>query len=148
MPLNLSISTGSTTPIYRQIVDQICEAVATGELSGGEQLPSIRALAEQLVINPNTVARTYGDLIRDGVLDAQQGRGVFVAARPRRPVYTRAERVRRIRASLDAFVSQGVHLGCSADELRALLDARLKPLDGPPAPPAHLPSQNNSRGVS
>src|SRR3954469_22432400 len=105
MALNLQISTGSTVPIYRQIVDQICQAIATRDLAAGEQLPSVRALAEQLVINPNTVARIYSQLIRDGVLEAQQGKGVFVATR-RRAVYTKAERLRRIRDSLEAFVSQ------------------------------------------
>jgi GntR family transcriptional regulator len=124
MPFDLSISTGSTVPIYRQIVDQICHAVAAGELAPGEQLPSVRALAEQLVINPNTVARTYGDLVRDGVLEARPGKGVFVARR--RPVYTRAERLRRIAPSLDAFVAQGVYLGFTPDEMREMLEEKLK----------------------
>jgi GntR family transcriptional regulator len=129
MAFELSISTGSTVPIYRQIVDQICRAIATGALAPGEQLPSVRALAERLVVNPNTVARTYGDLIRDGVLESQAGRGVFVPRRPRRPGYTRAERLRRIRDSLDAFVSQGVYLGFTPDELRDVLESRLKQLE-------------------
>jgi GntR family transcriptional regulator len=124
MPFDLSISTGGTVPIYRQIVDQICHAVAAGELAAGEQLPSVRALAEQLVINPNTVARTYGDLVRDGVLEARPGKGVFVARR--RPVYTRPERLRRIGPSLDAFVAQGVYLGFTPEEMRELLETKLK----------------------
>jgi GntR family transcriptional regulator len=124
MGFDLSISTGGTVPIYRQIVDQICHAVAAGELAPGEQLPSVRALAEQLVINPNTVARTYGDLVRDGVLEARPGKGVFVARR--RPVYTRTERLRRIAPSLDAFVAQGVYLGFTPDEMREMLDAKLR----------------------
>ncbi|MGB7161052.1 MAG: GntR family transcriptional regulator [Tepidisphaeraceae bacterium] len=127
MGFDISVSAGNTVPIYRQIVDQICHAVATGELAPGEQLPSVRALAERLVINPNTVARTYGDLIRDGVLEAQQGKGVFVARR--RPVYTITERRRRIGASLDAFVNQGVHLGFTPDELRQALESRLRRLE-------------------
>src|SRR6478672_5915264 len=109
MPLEISITTGSTVPIYRQIVDQICRAIATGQLLAGEQLPSVRALAEQLVINPNTVARTYADLIREGVLEAQKGRGVFVARR--RTVYTKTERLRRLDPSLEAFVNEGLYLG-------------------------------------
>src|SRR5437588_10068218 len=117
MPLEISIATGSTVPIYRQIVDQICRAVATGRLVAGEQVPSVRTLAEQLVVNPNTVARTYADLIRDGVLEAQKGKGVFVARR-RRPVYTKTERLRRLQATLDAYVNEGIHLGFTPDELR------------------------------
>src|SRR5215813_6179805 len=115
MALEISISTGSTAPIYRQIVDQICRAVATGALAPGEQMPSVRALAEQLVINPNTVARTYADLIREGVLEAQKGKGVFVARR--RTVYTKTERLRRLDASLQAFVNAGIYLGFTPEEL-------------------------------
>ena len=124
MPLEISITTGSTVPIYRQIVDQVCRAVATGQLVPGEQVLSVRALAEQLVINPNTVARTYADLIREGVLEAQKGKGVFVARR--RAVYTRAERLRRLEATLDAFVNEGVRLGFTPEELRDVLERKLR----------------------
>ena len=124
MPLEISITTGSAVPIYRQIVDQVCRAVATGQLVPGEQVPSVRALAEQLVINPNTVARTYADLIREGVLEAQKGKGVFVARR--RAVYTKAERLRRLEATLDAFVNEGVRLGFTPEELRDALERKLR----------------------
>src|SRR5690349_22519491 len=124
MAFHVSIATGSTVAIHRQISDQICRAIATGQLAPGEQVPSVRALAEQLVINPNTVSRTYSDLIRQGVLEAQRGKGVFVARR--RPVYTKAERLRRIEASLEAFVNEGVYLGFTPDELREALERKLR----------------------
>ena len=126
MAFEISIATGSTVPIYRQIVDQICRGVATGNLVAGEQMPSVRALAEQLVINPNTVARTYADLIRDGVLEAQKGKGVFVARR--RAVYTKTERLRRLEASLEAFVNEGIYLGFEPQELRLALEQKLREL--------------------
>jgi GntR family transcriptional regulator len=131
MPLEVSIATGSTVPIYRQIVDQICRAVATGQLAPGEQLPSVRALAEELVLNPNTIARTYADLIREGVLEAQKGKGVFVAQR-RRPIYTKVERLRRLQATLEAYVNEGVHLGFTPDELREALEGQLREFVAPP----------------
>ena len=127
MAFEISIATGSTTPIYRQIVDQICRAAATGKLVAGEQMPSVRALAEDLVINPNTVARTYADLIREGVLEAQKGKGVFVARR--RAVYTRAERLRRLEASLEAFVNEGIYLGFTPQQVREALERKLRPLE-------------------
>lgn len=130
MPFEISIATGSTVPIYRQIADQICRAAATGQLEPGEQVPSVRALAEQLVINPNTVARTYADLIREGVLEAHKGKGVFVARR--RAVYTKAERLRRLQATLDAYVNEGIYLGFAPEELREALERKLRQL----APPA------------
>src|SRR5690348_7486997 len=137
MALHLSITTGSTVPIHRQIAEQICRAVAMGQLLPGEQVPSVRVLAEQLVINPNTVARTYSDLIRQGVLEAQRGKGMFVARR--RAVYTKAERLRRIDASLRAFVNEGVYLGFTPDELREALERKLQefapvPEKGEPRP--------------
>jgi GntR family transcriptional regulator len=124
MPIEISIVTGSEVPLYRQIVDQICRAIATGQLEAGEQLPSVRTLAEQLVINPNTVRKTYADLVRQGILDSQQGKGVFVAKR--RTVYTKAERMRRINANLEAFVNEGVYLGFTAEEMQDALERKLR----------------------
>ena len=124
MPLTLAIVTGSTSPIYRQIVDQICRAVATGQLVAGEQMPSVRALAEQLVINPNTVARTYADLVRDGILETQKAKGVFVS--DSRPVYTKSERARRLEADLEAFINQGLSLGFTPEELVAAVERKLR----------------------
>jgi GntR family transcriptional regulator len=124
MDFEVSIATGSDVPIYRQIVDQVCRAIATGELAPGAQLPSVRALAEQLVINPNTVRKTYADLIREGILESHQGKGVFVARR--RTVYTKAERARRIDTALEAFVNEGMYLGFTPEELHEALTRKLQ----------------------
>jgi GntR family transcriptional regulator len=97
----------------------------------------VRVLAEQLVINPNTVARTYADLIREGVLEAQKGKGVFVARR--RSVYTKAERLRRLDASLEALVNEGVRLGFSPDELREALERKLRLFPAPAETGGHTP---------
>src|SRR5262249_35170720 len=91
----IDIATGGGIPIYRQIVDQVRLAVVTGALAAGDPMPSVRSLAERLVITPTTVAKAYAELVRDGVLEAQQGRGVFVANK-KRQVYSRAERLRRM----------------------------------------------------
>jgi GntR family transcriptional regulator len=129
----VSVTTGSGTPIYRQIVDQVRLGVATGVLPPGEAMLSLRGLAEQLVVNPNTVARAYADLVRDGVLESHPGRGVFVAAK-RRQVYSRAERRRRLRQALDAFVHEAVFLAFTAGEIRQALDEKLADLDPQPEP--------------
>ena len=108
MPVELSVVTGGTVPIYRQIMDQVCRAVVMGRLESGEQMPSVRVLAEELVLNPNTVSRAYAELIRDGVLEGHQGKGVFVAQR--RPVFTKAERVRRLEEAVAlARTRRGLH---------------------------------------
>ena len=127
MAFRMRVSTGSAAPIHRQIRDRVCEAVHAGDLQEGDRLPSVRALAEMLVVNPNTVARAYADLARDGVLEGRQGKGVFVARR--RPVYTKAERLRRIGEPLDALVNEALFLGIEPAELRGLVDERLGRLE-------------------
>ncbi|HWB58995.1 MAG TPA: GntR family transcriptional regulator [Chthoniobacteraceae bacterium] len=115
MPLNLNIVTGNPAPIYKQIADQVRRAVGTRGLMEGEQMPSVRALAERLVINPNTVARAYAELSRDGILDSQAGRGFFVAKKRR--VFSDAERGRRFEMALEGFVSEALFLDFSEKEI-------------------------------
>ena len=78
MPFEIQITPGGASPIFRQIVDQVRLAAATGRLMAGDQLPSVRALAERLLVNPNTIAKAYGELSREGIIESQQGRGASV----------------------------------------------------------------------
>jgi GntR family transcriptional regulator len=121
------VATGAGTPIYRQIVEQVRLAVATGALAPGEALPSVRSLAEQLVINFNTVGKAYAELVREGVLESLQGKGFFVA--PKRQIYSRAERFRRLRNALDNFIHEAVFLDFSAEDIRKAVDEKLAELD-------------------
>ena len=121
MALELSIATGSSVPIYRQITDQVCLAIAAGHLLPGDPLPSVRAVAERLVVNPNTVARAYADLARDGRVVTQPGRALTVA--PRRQILSEEERGRRLDAALDEFIREVVLLGFGREEIgRRLAD--------------------------
>jgi GntR family transcriptional regulator len=126
MVLALSLSPASDVPIFRQIVQQIHQAVALGRLQIGEQLPAVRTLAEELVINPNTVARSYQELIREGVLESRSGRGVFVAER--RSVFSEEERVRRLQHSAEQLCHEAILLGVPIAELRAVIEAKWKEL--------------------
>lgn len=123
MALELRVTPGSPTPIYRQIIDQVRHGVAGGSRQPGDPLPSIRALAEQLVINPNTVAKAYNELVRDGVLESRQGRGYVVA--DRRQIYSNAERTRRLDEALQSFLSEALVLNFSPDDIRTRLDREL-----------------------
>ena len=78
--MDFSIDVASRTPIYRQLADQIRSAIARGRLRANARLPSVRDLSRRLVVNPNTVARVYTELERDGSLVTRPGMGVFVAA--------------------------------------------------------------------
>ena len=128
MPLDLQISPGGASPIFRQIVDQVRLGARVGRLSAGEQLPSVRALAEKLVVNPNTIAKAYAELIRDGVIESQPGRGVFVAEV--RDVYSRAERIRRIDPLVDALVNEGIALGFTSEQLTSAVQQRCQQVAG------------------
>jgi GntR family transcriptional regulator len=124
---HIRITTGSGTPIYRQIVEQVRLAVATGAVPAGHAMPSVRAEAYRLRVNFNTVAKAYAELVRDGVLESQQGKGFFVAAR--RQVYSDAERLRRLRLAVDSFIQEAVFLDFTADDIRQAVDEKLAALD-------------------
>jgi GntR family transcriptional regulator len=115
MPLTISILTGSNVSIYRQIVEQVCAAVFAGRIHHDESLPSVRALAEELLINPNTVARAYGELAREGVIESRPGRGMFVSQR--RQIYSGPERMRRMEQAVTSLVSEGFMLGFTPAEI-------------------------------
>ncbi len=125
--IDFRVTTGSNIPIYRQIVDCVRRGVATGALQPGEQLPSVRALAEQLVVNPNTIARAFADLVREGVVVSQAGKGLFVA--PRRNVLSDDERARRLETALETFVHETLLLGFKRGEVVEALRAKLKDID-------------------
>ena len=120
----IQITTGSNLPIYQQIVDQIRAGVAGGKLPVGEPMPSVRALAAELVVNPNTVAKAYSILVRDGVLESQRGRGYFVA-QPRE-IYTAKERKRRLDESMDPFLAEALTLGYDAERIVQEVQKRLQ----------------------
>jgi DNA-binding transcriptional regulator YhcF (GntR family) len=122
----ISIATGAGAPIYRQIIDQVRLGVATGALPAGHGLPSVRSLAERLVINANTVAKAYAELVREGVLESRQSLGFFVAEK--RQIYSKVERLRRLRQAADTFIREAIVLDFSADEVRDAVDKRLATL--------------------
>ena len=124
MALALSISPASDVPIFRQIVQQIHRAVALRHLRVGDQLPAVRTMAEMLVINPNTVARSYQELIRDGVLESRSGRGVFVTEK--RQVFSAEERLRRLRHAAEQLCHEAVMLNCGLPEIREIIEAEWK----------------------
>ncbi len=116
------IDPASRLPIYRQLAEQIRDGIARGRLVPGERLPSVRQLSRQLVVNPNTVARAFTELERDGVLNTRAGLGVFVAE-PKDELTKKARR-QRLDDVLDRFLVEAVHLGFSSEELLAIVSER------------------------
>jgi GntR family transcriptional regulator len=110
-------------PIYLQIMEQVKHAIATGALRPGEQLPGIRPLAEELVINPNTVAKAYRELQHEGVIELRHGAGAFVSARA--PAKKEADAVRAGQAIVDGAIEKLRARGLSDEEIRRLVEAKL-----------------------
>ena len=110
-------------PIYLQLMEQVKHAIETGALRPGDQLPGIRPLAEELVINPNTVAKAYRELEHDGVIELRHGAGAFVAATARGRKL--ADKVRLAQPIVGAAVEKLRAKGLSNDEIRRLFEAEL-----------------------
>jgi GntR family transcriptional regulator len=113
----------SPTPIYAQIAARVRIAVASGELATGDALPSVRALAGTLRVNPATVVQAYRDLEHDGVVEMRQGSGTFIATlSPEARGHTRAHEARRLVREL---LEQAARLAICPADLRSAIDAEL-----------------------
>lgn len=117
MLIHLSQSDG--VPIYLQIVNQIKYLVASARLEPGEELPAIRTLAEQLLVNPNTVARAYRELEQAGVVEMRRTAGTFVSA-TKSPL-ARKEKLRVLGERIDALLAEARQMDVPLDELIELL---------------------------
>ncbi|HUG18802.1 MAG TPA: GntR family transcriptional regulator [Planctomycetaceae bacterium] len=122
--MEFQIATSDREPIYRQLATQIREGIARGRLRCGDKLPSVRELSRTLVVNPNTIARAYTELERDGVLNTRQGKGVFIAELASE--LTKSARKRRLTDQVDALLTEAVHLGYSQTDLSDLVAERSK----------------------
>jgi GntR family transcriptional regulator len=121
MLLRPNPSSGVT--IYLQLMEQVKHAIETGALRPGEQLPGIRPLAEELVINPNTVAKAYRELEHEGVIELRHGAGAFVSANAGPKKVT--EKLRAAQAVVAAAVQRLHARGVTDEEIRRLFEAEL-----------------------
>jgi len=109
-------------PIYIQLMEQIKHAVEVGALKAGQQLPAIRALAEDLVTNPNTVAKAYRELQHEGIIEVRHGSGAFVSERAE---IRSARDTQRARSILETAIERLGQLGLAEDEMRRLFENEL-----------------------
>ena len=121
--MELHLDGAGREPIYRQLARQIREGIATGKLEQNERLPSVRDLSRTLVVNPNTIARVYTELEREGLLCTRPGQGVYVA-QPKRELTKKARRDRLL-ISIDRLLTEAVHLGFTSAEAAELVRDRL-----------------------
>jgi len=122
--MEFRIDPTSRLPIYRQIVHQVRQGIARGQLHPAQQLPSVRELSRQLVVNPNTVARAFSELEREGLLHTRQGLGVFVAEL--KVELTRKVRRERLLELIDPLLTEAVCLGFTAEEVLEAVSERVK----------------------
>ena len=132
MTLFLKPNPASGVPIYLQLKEQIRHACETGALRAGDSLPGMRALAESMVINPNTVARVYRELEQEGLLELRHGVGAFVAAGGGTTRWTAARtgQMKAAQKAAKAFVNELQRRGMEPDEIRRLVEAELASHDG------------------
>jgi GntR family transcriptional regulator len=112
----------SGVPVYLQLIEQVKHAIDVGALRPGDQLPAIRRVAEDLVINPNTVAKAYRELEHEGVIELRQGSGAFVSENGRAG---RVARVRTAQPVLQAALERLTAAGLTPEEIRRLFEAEL-----------------------
>jgi GntR family transcriptional regulator len=114
-PFAFRLDVQSGVPVYRQIIDQVMGGVAAGILSGGDQLPTVRQVAVDLSINPNTVMRAYREMEIRGVLETQQGMGTFVSQK--KVKRDDVERRRQLNQLVSEFVSRAGAAGYTVSDL-------------------------------
>ena len=124
MALWIQITPGSDEPIYLQIVEQVGEAIAKGQLAVGDKLPAVRKLASELVINPNTVARAYTILEQSGLVTTKTGSGTFVADPASRG--KDAADINMLADRMDSIISRGLNLGFESQGIIAMFKDRLE----------------------
>jgi len=120
--INLDLKSG--VPFYRQVIDQVKAAIATESLTPGDRLPTVRQLAVDLSINPNTVSRAYTELELTGLVETQMGSGTFVGNRLVKP--DDVERRRMLDQLCQEFLSRASTLGFTLDDVLQNLEQRRK----------------------
>jgi GntR family transcriptional regulator len=120
--MQIHISPSDGVPIYLQVVNQVKYLVAAGRLSAGEELPPIRALAEKLVVNPNTIARAYRELEMAGIVEKRRTAGTYITDQGS-PLAKR-ERLKILTERIDQLLAEALHMNVSVDEIRKLVDQR------------------------
>ncbi len=120
--MQIHISSSDGVPIYLQIVNQVKRLAAAGRLAPGEEIPPIRVLAEQLVVNPNTVARAYLELERAGIVTKRHGSGTYIAEAG--SPLSRREKLKLLWQRVDSLLVEAEHLDIGLDEVVELVRER------------------------
>ncbi len=140
----IRIDSSSGVPLWQQVVAQVTRLAVSGGFAPGERLPTVRELATELRINPNTVARAYQELERDGVVETRRGSGTFAAETPAGPHPALQERLGRIAPRVDALAVEAVQLQIGEDDLLRLVAERMRQIARTSSGGVHSVSGNDS----
>ena len=122
--MDIHISVADGVPIYQQVVTQVKYLVAAGRMRAGEEMPTIRALAEQLHVNPNTIARAYRELEQDGTVEKRSTKGTFIAEKVSR--FSSSYRQAALHERVDQLLAESSQLGFSVTQVIAQIRSRAK----------------------
>jgi GntR family transcriptional regulator len=122
--LKIEITTGDSRPIFKQIVDSVRIQISTGQLPLGSKLPSYRGLAQQLLINPNTIAKAYRELSTEGLIESRAGLGLFVVQNHQ--LISEEERAQKLSSAIDTFMNDTISLHYPDTVIVSEIQANLK----------------------
>ena len=119
----LDINPRSSTPIYQQLVDGVKELVARGILEPGERMPTVREMAAELSLNPNTIAKAYQRLEQEGIIETMRSRGTFVADRT--VVFDKETAKQQLSDQVEKVLVEAYHLGLNREDIKQLFEESL-----------------------
>src|SRR5262245_6145358 len=119
--MTLHLNPDSGVPLYLQLIEQIKHAIESGAIAAGEQLPSVRQMAEDILINPNTVARAYRELEHEGIIELKHGSGAFI----RESIAPRARLMQKAQGVVESAIDRLAALDLTESEIRRLVENEL-----------------------
>lgn len=119
----LDINPRSSTPIYQQLVDGVKELIARGILEPGERMPTVREMAAELSLNPNTIAKAYQRLEQEGIIETMRSRGTFVADRT--VVFDKETAKQQLSDQVEKVLVEAYHLGLKREDIKELFEESL-----------------------
>ena len=119
----IRLESASGSPVYQQVVDQVKRMIAAGTLRTGDRLPTVRELASQLIVNPNTIAHAYQSLEREKIIETRRGLGSFICEPDSQ--LSHDARLKQVSDLIERALVEAHHLNITPDEVKAILEKRL-----------------------
>jgi len=139
----IRVDPSSNVPVFQQVVNEVKSAIARGAIMPGEVIPSVRQMAADTLLNPNTVAKAYRELEREGIVYTRRGLGIFVAERA--GPLTRTDRREELNDRIRKLIAEARRAGMTTQEIRSLVEAALRSAAGSAGPQNRAMQESGSR---